>query len=404
MRPATGPPPGPATRVAVSGDAAAGAAMAHAAALAGLPGMGPARLRALLRAWEPVEAWRRVMAGRAHADRGVAQALGAARERVTARWAHAARAVDPVEVLRAHAAAGVAVHLPGTEGYPDLLDADPEPPVVLFTRGDPSVLDDRPRVAVVGTRSCTAAGASVATELGRDLAAAGVVVVSGLAAGIDGAAHRGALEAGAAGGAPPVGVVGSGLDVVYPARHRALWGEVAAAGALLSEAPLGARPEPWRFPARNRVIAGLSEVVVVVESHTSGGSLHTVDEAADRGVPVMAVPGSVRSPASDGTNQLLHDGCAPVRGVDDILDALPARWSDHPVVRSPAPDVGLDVGSRPVGEGAAVLDALGGEPAALEQLAVRTGLDLGALAVALEQLVAAGRVEQTHGWFERVHR
>lgn len=402
MRPPTPPVPSVGTAATVGGTATD--SMAHAAALAGLPGMGPARLRALLRAWGPAEAWRRVVAGRAHADRGVAQALGAARERATARWARAAAAIDPAEVLRAHAAAGVAVHLPGTAGYPTLLEADPEPPVVLFARGDPSVLDDRPRVAVVGTRSCTAAGASVAAELGRDLAAAGVVVVSGLAVGIDGAAHRGALEAGAAGGAPPVGVVGSGLDVIYPARHRALWGEVAGAGALLSEAPLGARPEPWRFPARNRVIAGLSELVVVVESHTSGGSLHTVDEAADRGVVVMAVPGSVRSPASDGTNQLLHDGCPPVRGVDDVLDALPARWSDRPVVRRPSPEAGADAGWRPSGDAAAVLDALGGEPAALEQLAVRTGLDLGPLAVALEQLVAAGRVQQTHGWFERVHR
>jgi DNA processing protein len=288
-------------------------------------------------------------------------------------------------------------------GYPSFLAELPDPPPALYLIGDPEFLR-RPQIAIVGSREATPQGLRHAESFARNLSAAGLTVTSGLALGIDGAAHRGALEAGAAGGAPPVGVVGSGLDVTYPARHRALWGEVAAAGALLSEAPLGARPEPWRFPARNRVIAGLSEVVVVVESHTSGGSLHTVDEAADRGVPVMAVPGSVRSPASDGTNQLLHDGCAPVRGADDVLDALPARWSDRPVVRGPAPEVGLDVGPRPVGDAAAVLDALGGEPAALEQLAVRTGLDLGPLAVALEQLVAAGRVQQTHGWFERVHR
>src|SRR5204862_479680 len=157
--------------------------------------------------------------------------------------------------------------------------------------------------------------AGVARQLGRELAAHGVAIVSGLAIGIDGSAHEGALAAKAA---PPVGVVGSGLDVVYPKRHRHLWDAVAAAGVLLSEAPMGAVPERWRFPARNRILAALSDVVVVVESHAAGGSMHTVRAAIDRGIPVMAVPGSMRNPAAAGTNQLLSEGVPPARDPDDI--------------------------------------------------------------------------------------
>ena len=174
-------------------------------------------------------------------------------------------------------------------------------------------------------------------ELGRDLGRAGVRVVSGLALGIDAAAHHGALDAEADGGAPPIGVVGSGLDVTYPRAHGALWTAVAAAGVLVGEAPLGAAPEPWRFPARNRIIAALGSVVVVVESHPRGGSRHTVDAAEARGRQVLAVPGSVRSPASRFTNELLADGCHPARDVTDVLVALGLeRVERHGSVRTPS--------------------------------------------------------------------
>jgi DNA processing protein len=221
-------------------------------------------------------------------------------------------------------------------------------------------------------------------------------VVSGLALGIDGAAHRGALEALAhdPAAARPVGVVGSGHDVVYPARHRDLWAAVAADGLLLSEAPLGARPEGWRFPARNRILAALAQVVVVVESHAGGGSLHTVDEAIRRDLPVLAAPGSVRNPAAAGTNQLLADGCHPVRDVDDVLVALGLATASGGRCRDGRP--------APEATGAAVLDALAWEPCTLEILAVRTGLALPALALALEALVGAGWVAVEGGWNERV--
>jgi DNA processing protein len=337
-----------------------------AALLAGQPGIGPRRLSTLLDVASPEEAW-------------VAEGGSG----------------DPLEVARRHEAAGVEVLLREDTAYPEALREDLDPPAVLFAQGDLGVLDG-PRVAIVGTRRCTGAGAAVARGLGRDLAAAGVVVVSGLALGIDGAAHRGVLDAAAStpDAAPPVGVIGCGHDEPYPTRHRELWRQVAMAGLLLGEAPLGTRPAPWRFPARNRMIAALADVVIVVESHAAGGSLLTVREAIDRDVPVMAVPGSVRSPAAAGTNQLLADGCHPARDADDILVALGLVPGGRraPVEARPTPDE----------MGRAVLDAFDWEPTTLEQLALRTSRPLPELALALVRLEADGWVAGSGAWYERV--
>lgn len=290
--------------------------------------------------------------------------------------------------LAAHEAAGIATVHPGDARYPECLGADLDPPSTLFAQGDFAALAEI-RVAIVGTRRCTGAGAGFAREIGRDLTDAGIAVVSGLALGIDGAAHRGVLDA----GGRPVGVVGSGLDVVYPARHRDLWERVRATGLLLSEAPLGARPDAWRFPARNRIIAALSHLVVVVESHAAGGSLLTVKEAADRDIPVMAVPGSVRSPSSVGTNRLIADGCAPVLDTTDIIVALGLTAASRAVIdRRPPPDWRQEL----------VLDAFDWEPATLEHLAVRTGMRLPELALVLEGLLSGGWLLADGGWYERV--
>ena len=162
-------------------------------------------------------------------------------------------------------------------------------------------------MALVGTRAPTRYGIGVAAQFGADLSAAGVSVVSGLALGIDGAAHEGACGA----GAPPVGVVAGGLDHPYPRRHERLWERVASSGVIVSESPAGVPTEKWRFPVRNRLLAALSDVVVVVESRHHGGSRHTVDAAVDRGVPVGAVPGSIRSATSEGANALLAEGGFP---------------------------------------------------------------------------------------------
>jgi DNA processing protein len=360
-----------------------------AAALAGLPAMGPARLRAVLQAWAPEQAWAHVLAGDGCSRPVVALACRPDPAGMAALWRAAARRVAVAEVWEAHRRAGVAVMLAEDDAFPAALRGDPEPPAVLFARGDPAVLLGR-RVAIVGTRRCTRYGREVAYELGRDLAASGVRVVSGLALGVDGAAHRGALSAGAA---PPVAVVGSGLDVVYPRSHAALWDDVATAGLLLSEAPLGARPEPWRFPVRNRIIAALAEVVVVVESAEKGGSRHTVEAAMARDRAVMAVPGSVRSPVSSYPNGLIADGCHPVRDALDVLVALGLSTA----VTSPAE------GRAAPGPGEAeVLGAIGWEPATFEDLCARSGRTPGQVSVALARLQAGGWVAERAGWWERL--
>ncbi len=261
--------------------------------------------------------------------------------------------------------------------------------------GDPNLLA-RPAVAVVGTRSCTRYGHDVARTLGRDLAEAGVAVVSGLALGVDAAAHQGVLDA-ASGAAGPVAVVGSGLDVVYPRGNRVLWERVGELGLLLSEAPLGARPEAWRFPARNRLIAALVRLVVVVESGERGGSMHTVDEAAARSVEVGAVPGPITSPASRGTNRLLADGAVPVLGACEVLELLgldtPPESAQHTGPTHDAAPLGDDARS--------VVDALTAGPATIAELAEAVEIPFARLAEVTAGLEASGQIVRNGGWYER---
>ncbi len=277
----------------------------------------------------------------------------------------------------------------GRRAIPPELGGDGAAPYILFRRGAAVPLDGR-RVAIVGTRRCTPTGREIAAELGEALAAAGVRVVSGLALGIDAAAHQGALIArrGA-----PIGVVAGGFDLPYPGRHRALWQQVGDSGVLVSEWPLGTRSEGWRFPARNRIIAALADAVVVVESQESGGSMITADEALARDVPVLAVPGSIRNPAAAGTNKLVRDGAIPVCSVEDVLSML-----------SLAPAGGRAGDQRPVPSpsGSAVLAAVGWEPTTISTLLARTGLDPGTLTVQLAHLEMDGWVSGAGGCWQRV--
>ena len=220
-----------------------------------------------------------------------------------------------------------------------------------------------------------------------------MAVVSGLALGIDGAAHRGALAAGPGAG-QTVGVVAGGVDVTYPPSHAALFAEVAAAGALVSEAPLGTPPERWRFPARNRIIAALADVVVVVESRLRGGSLHTVDAAIERGRTVGAVPGPVRSQASAGTNALLADQALVVRDAADVLVALGMGRCLRSV------SVGAST-PHPEGVDATVLDAVGFSPTSTDEVVAVAGVGLGPALTALHRLAAAGLVEAGPGCWSR---
>ena len=299
--------------------------------------------------------------------------------------------------------AGIAVCWPGSPGYPAVLAQGPAPAGVLFSAGTLDGLGERRRVAIVGTRRCTPEGADISYRLGYDLSAAGVCVVSGLALGIDGAAHAGALAAGrdasagvASGGT--VGVAASGVDVVYPRQHAGLWREMVRMGAVVSETPPGQPAQAWRFPSRNRLIAGLAEMVVVVECHSRGGSWHTVDAAIKRGTDVGAVPGSVRSAASVGTNRLLHEGAVPVRGAQDVLDVL-GIFDARPAPASvPGPASPMSTMDK------AVLAAVGWHPLCLDEVVERSGLPVTAVVVALERLEAEGTVGNDAGWWVRKQR
>lgn len=205
----------------------------------------------------------------------------------------------------------------GHEEYPQLLAVIPDPPACIWTRGDRSILD-RVAVAVIGARDATREGIQIAHDISLDLARAGIVVVSGLARGIDSAAHRGALE----GGGKTIAVLGTGIDRVYPPENDALTAEIAAKGLLVTEFPPDAAPEDWHFPRRNRIISGLSKAVVVVEAREKSGSLITARLAADQGRDVMAVPGSIVGGRNRGANALLRDGAKLVESAVDILQEL----------------------------------------------------------------------------------
>ncbi len=366
---------------------------ACAVALAELPFMGPGRLRALLARRTPAGAWRAVANGTAVRDPRVSAVCGSEVDKIGAAWVRAAARIDPARSLERAERAGMKVHLLGEVGYPPELAADPEAPAVCFLLGDAHALAGAARVAVIGTRAATAAGLEMAKRLGHDLADAGVGVVSGLARGIDGAVHAGAL---AACGAPPIGVVGSGLDVPYPRSNAALWSAVASAGVLVSEAPPGGSPHAWRFPARNRLIAGLADLVVVVESRSGGGSMLTVREAIARGRQVMAVPGSVASAASDGTNQLIYDGCCPVRDALDVLIALGLSAAERATA-------GRDRGRRrPRGDDGRVLELFeSGDLLDVELIARASGLSLSEAALALGRLEDARWITRNGAWWQR---
>jgi DNA processing protein len=422
---------------------------AYAAALAGLPGIGPAFLTAVLRQTDPRQVWERVLAGtlerpasrRRHIDGDL---LNLRPEAVITRaktpaqawrsqptWAQMAGRIDPETWWAPKASCGIRVTWAGQPTYPEALVCDPEPPGVIFWRGSIEVLRSQ-CVAIVGTRNATPDGRGVAFELGRDLARAGVCVVSGLALGIDGSAHEGALvsmtEQGAVG---PVGVAASGVDVPYPRQHAKLWQRVIEAGAVLSETLPGRPAEAWRFPFRNRIIAGLARMVVVVESHVKGGSLLTAEAALERGVEVRVVPGSVHNPACAGSNQLLYDGPGPVRSARDVLDSLGiilplapegatstrrVRGRElsggqlsfatsnpvHTSKKDPLDGAPMYHAHTPLDrEAQMILKALGWRPASLNQVVERSGVTIAAAVRALDGLRARGLASTERGWWAR---
>ncbi len=269
----------------------------------------------------------------------------------------------------------------GGRGYPPLLAAIHDPPPQLWLRGRADVeLLARTSVAIVGARACSSYGRAVSRSLGRDLAAAGVVVVSGMARGVDGEAHRGALE----GGGSTVAVLGCGIDRDYPVAHAELARRIADTGLVVSEYAPGVEPAPWRFPARNRIISGLCRAVVVVEARVRSGALITVRYAAEQGRDVLAVPGEITSSLSAGANALIRDGAVPVLSVDDVLDAIG--------VVAAAP-----VRPQPAGDSGRVLAAVRAEPATADEIARIVGLPAAEVAGLLTGLELDGLVEQGEG-------
>ena len=370
--------------------------------------MGPARMNWLLGPGEPASVIETLTAGRLPTD--VGDPPPGVRRHTIDRWHEEIRGTlaRAEEVVAATEALGATILSPLDEAWP--LAGDPEPPGLLFLLGDVDLLTVPGPVGVVGTRRCTALGRTVAHRLGSNLAEASSPVVSGLALGIDGAAHRGCLEHGGA----AIGVVGGGLDVVYPRANRPLWDEVGQRGLLLSEVPTTVRPKRWRFPARNRLIAALSDAVVVVESHERGGALSTADEALRRDIPVMAVPGSVMSSASEGTNGLLVDGAVPIRDVIDVLTYLgrpipPALLPDTANGGEELASVTAIAGGRrttgagvtsvegspwpPESVGGRILAEVATGPVHLDRLVLLSGLTVADVLSLVQQLQAAGLVD-----------
>lgn len=297
-----------------------------------------------------------------------------------------ARAFDGAGYLASLKANGVRWLARSDPGFPSLLGAIHDPPAGLFVRGAAEVeLLGRAAVGIVGARSCSPYGAQVARMLGRELAAAGLVVVSGLARGIDGEAHRGALEA----GGTTVSVLGCGIDRDYPASHRDLAARIRATGLAVSEYAPGVEPAPWRFPARNRVIAGLCAATVVVEARERSGALITADLALEEGREVLAVPGEITAALSKGTNDLLRLGATPLTESRDVLEL-------YGLVPAAAAPVDL---SEPADT---VLVRLRDGAASADELARATGLEAGALASALTELELAGAAVEAGGVF-RAH-
>lgn len=287
------------------------------------------------------------------------------------------------EVLAAARRTGVLATGYGLPGFPGRLTHLHHPPPLLFLRGDPSLLD-APAVAVVGSRRASEYGRVMSRAIGEGLARAGVVVVSGLALGIDGAAHRGALAAG--GGT--IAVLGSGPDVVHPPSHRRLFRGVVESGLLVSEFLPGEAPLAHHFPRRNRLIAGLSKAVVVVEAAKRSGALITVEHALELGRDVLAVPGAVGRAQSEGVHALIRDGAGLVTSAHDVLvetGLAGASPESRPRDRTPS---GLDARQR------AMWDALDAEPDHIDTLARRASLDVAAASAILS-------VMEVHGWARR---
>ena len=347
-------------------------------ALEAIPGLGPDTARRLLEAYPDIRAVFAAPASQLKplVGAGIASALS--------------QPIDPAAhqaTLDWLAAADAHLITWDDPAYPAPLRALPDAPMWLYLKGDPAALS-RPLFAIVGSRHATPQGRRDAQAFGQALAEAGLTIVSGLAEGIDTAAHEGGL----AGNGSGVAVVGTGLDRVYPAKNRALAHRLAAGGALVSEFPLGAPPHPGHFPRRNRIISGLALGVLVVEAAPQSGSLITARLAAEQGREVYAMPGSIHSALAKGCHQLIKQGAKLVESAADILEELNLPWA-------------LEMATSHV-EAAAdpLLELMGSDPVSLDELALRGGLTVDSLSAMLFAHEMEGRVAVLPGGlYQRIH-
>lgn len=271
-----------------------------------------------------------------------------------------------------------------SEAYPRRLKEIDQPPPVLYVRGSLAV-EDEWAVAIVGTRRVTAYGRQMAEELAGYLSSNGITVVSGLARGIDGLAHKAALSA----GGRTIAVLGSGVDRIYPPEHRRLAEEISAHGAVISDYALGTPPEGSNFPPRNRIISGLSLAVIVVEAGKKSGALITARFAADQGRDVFAVPGNVHAPQSIGTNQLIQEGARPLLKPQDVLEALNLQQiQEYRAARHVIPSDAVE---------AKLMDIIRAEPVHVDEISREAGYPIEKVSAALTMLELKGVVRQVGG-------
>lgn len=344
-------------------------------AFARIPQIGCVRLQLLERAFGDLEAAWRAPAGEIRAaglDERSVEALVAGRERI-----------DPGQEMAALEGQGVTVLTWHDDAYPRLLKEIHDPPPVLFVRGHLAPEDER-SVTVVGTRKVTAYGREATATLARELARNSVTVVSGLARGVDGVAHRGALEA----GGRTIAVLGSGVDIIYPREHQGLAEQIMERGALVSEHPLGVRPLAQYFPRRNRILSGMTPGTLVVEAGDHSGAHWTVQHALEQDREVFAVPGSIFSPASRGTNRLIQEGAKLVLTAQDILEELNLSvlgQQQLPFFPPPQPEGDLE---------ARVLAQLSREPLHVDDLARQCGVSMADVNSALTLLELRGLIKE----------
>ena len=323
------------------------------------------------------------------ASRGQLGQLGLARQTIDALRQPDQAAID--RDLEWSAAAGNGIITCRDPDYPALLLQIPDPPPLLYIHGDPGLLGE-PQLAMVGSRNPSASGQQTATDFARHLSAAGLIITSGLALGIDAASHRGALDT----DSPTIAVMGTGLDRVYPARHRDLAREIAAHGTLVSEFPVGTPPRAENFPRRNRIISGLSLGTLVVEAALRSGSLISARYTLEQGREVFAIPGSIHNPLARGCHHLLRQGAKLVETAQDVIDELgalagacrPATAGNDTTAAQP-PELGPEYSQ--------LIDCIDYEATSVDLLVERTGLTPAEVSSMLLQLEMSGYIASSPG-------